>query len=595
MRYLALATDYDGTLAKDGLVGDPTAAALQRLRDSGRRLILVTGRELDELLRIFPQVDLFERVVVENGGLLYRPADREQRLLAEEPPVALVNAIRKRGVQPLSVGRSIIATREPHQVAVLDAIRELGLDWQVIFNKGAVMVLPSGVNKATGLAFALEELNLSPHNIAGIGDAENDHAFLSLCEFSSATANALPMVKERVDFVTTGTHGRGVIELIDLVLADDLKERSRCLARHAIPLGTSRDGSDQDLDCHGMNVLVAGTSGSGKSTITTGLLERLTEAGYQFVVIDPEGDYSTLEGAVVLGDPQQAPTVEAVLELLTSPRQNAVVNLVGFPIEQRPAFFDGLLPRLQELRARTGRPHWIFIDETHHLLPTNWHPSTVTLPQQLEGLVLITVHPESVATAIVTAVDLILAVGEAPDRTIRAFCQAVGDDPPAASAGIPLEPHEVLAWRRRTEQAPIRVRCIPPRSERRRHSRKYAEGNLGPDRSFFFRGPQGQLNLRAQNLNLFLQVADGVDDETWMYHLRRGDYSEWFRSRIKDADLAREAARIEQQPGARPRDSRAAIRRAVESRYTLPSEPAEYTRPSEKKEKDKPRPTARTT
>src|SRR5438105_12265709 len=105
MRYLALATDYDGTLAKDGQVDEPTLAALERLRDSGRRLILVTGRELGELLEIFPQVDLFERVVAENGALLYRPKGREEKLLGEPPPPALVEAIRKREVRPLSVGR----------------------------------------------------------------------------------------------------------------------------------------------------------------------------------------------------------------------------------------------------------------------------------------------------------------------------------------------------------------------------------------------------------------------------------------------------------------------------------------------------------
>ena len=46
MHYLALASDYDGTLATDGRVDNATIAALERLRDSGRRLLLVTGREL---------------------------------------------------------------------------------------------------------------------------------------------------------------------------------------------------------------------------------------------------------------------------------------------------------------------------------------------------------------------------------------------------------------------------------------------------------------------------------------------------------------------------------------------------------------------
>src|SRR5262249_14247525 len=102
MRYLALATDYDGTLAHDGQVDEATLEALERFRDSGRHLILVTGRELEELLGVFPQIDLFERVVAENGALLYRPAGREQKYLGEPPPPALVEAIRKKGVSPLS-------------------------------------------------------------------------------------------------------------------------------------------------------------------------------------------------------------------------------------------------------------------------------------------------------------------------------------------------------------------------------------------------------------------------------------------------------------------------------------------------------------
>jgi HAD superfamily hydrolase (TIGR01484 family) len=579
MRYLALATDYDGTLAKDGSVDESTVAALERLRDSGRRLILVTGRELAELLAIFHEIPLFDRVVAENGALLYRPEGREEKRLGESPPEALIQAIRRRGVQPLSVGRGLIATREPHQIAVLEAIHELGLEWQVIFNKGSVMVLPSGINKATGLGVALDELELSPHNIVGVGDAENDHAFLGLCEFSAAVANALPTVKERADLVTTAGHGRGVVELIERLLADDLVELSHRLTRHSILLGQREDGSDQEIASYGINILVEGTSGSGKSTITTGLLERLAEAGYQHVVIDPEGDYSTLEGAVVLGDPQRAPTAEETLDLLAKPRQNAVVNLVGIPIEHRPAFFDGLLPRLQGLRSRTGRPHWIVVDETHHLLPTTWHPSTLTLPQELQGMILITVHPESVASAVLTSVDLVLAVGESPEQTIQAFSQAVGQRLPRVSSAH-LEPGEVLAWWCRTDDPPIRVQCTPTRSQRRRHSRKYAEGNLGPDRSFHFRGPEGMLNLRAQNLNLFLQIADGVDDQTWMFHLHQGDYSTWFRQRIKDEEMADEAKRIEQQSNATPQESRAAIRALIERHYTLPGEPAEYAQPS---------------
>jgi HAD superfamily hydrolase (TIGR01484 family) len=142
--------------------------------------VLVTGRELPELLELFPRIDLFEWVVAENGALLYRPGTREERSLAPAPPEKLMRRLRDGGVAPLSAGRGIIATREPYETAVLEAIRDLGLEMQVIFNKGAVMVLPAGVNKATGLSAALKEMGLSAHNAVGVGDAENDHAFLRL-------------------------------------------------------------------------------------------------------------------------------------------------------------------------------------------------------------------------------------------------------------------------------------------------------------------------------------------------------------------------------------------------------------------------------
>lgn len=224
MRYSVLATDYDGTLATDGHVHENTLIALSHLRNSGYKLILVTGRQLDDLLQVFLQVDLFDWVVAENGALLYSPSDRQEKLLGTPPPAEFINTLHKRQVKPLSVGRVIVATWHPQETIVLETIRELGLELQVIFNKGAVMVLPSGINKATGLAAALDEMQLSPQNAVGVGDAENDHAFLSFCGYSVAVANALPMLKERVDFVTNASRGDGVIELIEQLITTDLTE-----------------------------------------------------------------------------------------------------------------------------------------------------------------------------------------------------------------------------------------------------------------------------------------------------------------------------------------------------------------------------------
>src|SRR5205085_729125 len=113
-------------------------------------------------------------------------------------------------------------------------------------------------------------------------------------------------------------------------------------------------------------------------------------------------------------------------------------------------------------------------------------------------------------------------------------------------------------------QSPRRVRVTPSRAERRRHTRKYAEGELPPDRSFYFRGPHGKLNLRAQNLMLFLQLAEGVDEETWLHHLKQGDYSKWFRERIKDTKMAADAEAIERRAGElSPQEGRALMREVV--------------------------------
>ena len=235
-RHLAVCFDYDGTLAHHGVLDDETVCALERLKSSGRRLLMVTGRQLDDLRRVCQRVDLFDRIVAENGALLFTPENGDETPLSDPPPAAFVDALRRRGIEPLSVGRGIVATWEPHDAVVLQTIRELGLELQVIFNKGAVMVLAPGVNKASGAEKALASLGLSPHNAIAVGDAENDHAMLAKCEVAVAVANALPSVKADADIVTHGDHGAGVRELIDELLTDDLASRVPNLRRHRVEL-----------------------------------------------------------------------------------------------------------------------------------------------------------------------------------------------------------------------------------------------------------------------------------------------------------------------------------------------------------------------
>jgi hydroxymethylpyrimidine pyrophosphatase-like HAD family hydrolase len=566
MRYLALACDYDGTIAHHGRVDDATVAALERLRASGRRLILVTGRQLDDLMRVFPSINLFDRVVAENGALIYGPSTREEQVLAPAPPEEFVRELERRGVMPLSVGRVIVATWEPQDPIVLQVIREMSLELQVIFNKGAVMVLPSGVNKATGLLRALDALKLSPLNTVGVGDAENDHAFLRACGCRVAVANALDSLKAGVDLVTERDHGAGVAELIDSLIASDLAELTPVLTRQHIPIGHMEGGGEARLSPDAI-ALVAGPSGGGKTTVTTAFLERLCDQEHQFCVIDPEGDYHEFPGAIALRGSDTRALLEEVLRVLERPAQNVVVSLLDLGLEERPPFLQLLLPRLLELRVATGRPHWLVIDEAHHMLQTSWQ-TPATIPAPLTGVLLVTVHPDHVAGPVLRLVDTLIAVGRDPQVTVDAFDRGRGD----ASTRLPAFGDEGgLAWLVRRGTPPLRFRPAEPAADRRRHQRKYAEGELGEDKSFYFRGPEGRLNLRAQNLELFMQLADGIDDETWEYHLRRGDMSRWFRDAIKDDALAAEAAGVEGRHDLPARESRAQIRQAIQRRYTTPA------------------------
>jgi HAD superfamily hydrolase (TIGR01484 family) len=571
MRYLALCCDYDGTIAHHGRVDEPTLAALKRLRESGRKLLLVTGRELDELQTVFPHLDLFARVVAENGALIYRPETREERLLDEAPPQTFVDKLIERGVGPISVGRIIVATWEPHEKTVLETIRDCGLELQVIFNKGAVMVLPAGINKATGLRAALAELNLSPHNAVGVGDAENDHAFLNVCECSVAVANALQAVKDKADIVTFAHHGAGVTELIDEMLADDLASRETgSLARHDILLGKDARGKAIGLSPFRVSTLVVGTSGGGKSTVVAGLVERLRAANYNFCIIDPEGDYDSVESAVVLGNPEHAPTVDECLQLLSKPDQNVVINLLGVKLDDRPWFFLSLFSRIRELRARTGRPHWLIVDEAHHAMPANWRPTDQNLPERLEGVVMVSVSPNLVAPSVLRALDTLIVLGDKPREMLREFADAnrstAPEDVPEA-----LESGAALLWSKSAADASTLLRVEPSRTERRRHLRKYAEGELPEDRSFYFRGPEGKLNLRAHNLILFMDLADGVDDDTWLFHLRKGEFSQWLRQGIKDETLAAQVAAVERNQQLDAGASRRKMRELIEATYTLPA------------------------
>jgi hydroxymethylpyrimidine pyrophosphatase-like HAD family hydrolase len=569
MRYCVLALDYDGTIASQGVVSEPTIEALTKVRDSGRKLVLVTGRHLSDLKNIFPGLEVFHKVVAENGALIYDPSTREEKLLCEAPNQLLIDLLTQRKIQ-FSEGRCVIATWEPNHVPVLEAIKELGLDLQVIFNKGAVMVLPSGLNKASGLAEALNDLRMSAHNAVAVGDAENDHPFLTLSGCGVAVANALPALRKRADFITKEANGAGVRELIDKLLADDLAALDSRLNRHVLTVGTplGHDKADLRINPGRNSILVVGPSASGKSTAVSGIIEQLAEQKYQFCLIDPEGDYENFAGTISMGSPKERPDPDAVMKTLGIPGQDVEVNLLAIPVGDRPGFLQTLLPRLAELRSQTGRPHWIIQDEAHHMLPPSWSPAATTFPIDFGGMIFITVHADRVSPVSLRSVDIVIATGDSASEAIAQFAKTIEIEPPAATEVRP-EPGQALVWFRKQTTTMTLIKVHVTKGERRRHRRSYAEGQLSAEQSFYFRGPEGKLNLKAQNLMTFMQLADGVDDETWIYHLHRKDYSKWFREKIKDERLATATETIELDRNLSARESRQHVNKAIEQFYTI--------------------------
>jgi hydroxymethylpyrimidine pyrophosphatase-like HAD family hydrolase len=568
------ACDYDSTIADLGRVEDTTIQALARVRESGRKLVLVTGRLLPDLQDVFPTVnETFDAVVAENGAVLYFPDRREVRVLGDAPERGLVEALGKRAVS-FTLGSSILASWADFAEPALAAIQDAGVERTLVFNKGAMMFLPGGVTKGTGLLQALASMKLSPHNMVGIGDAENDHAFLALCECAVAVADAIPAIRERADYVTRAPNGRGVVEFIEEHLLNDLRDLLPRIVRHQLQLGETDDQTPVTIAAHETTLLIVGPSGTGKSTIAGVLVERLLEAGRSFCLMDPEGDYRTLaelQGVVVLGGggEQALPSPEELDQLLRHPVTSLVLNLSAMSRSEKVSYATKVLATISAVSNAAGMPHWLIIDEAHHILPDGSSAVEWLRPGR-DGLCLVTLSINDLARDVWPLVTVVAATDLGVLRAGLEALRRSGTSRPPDVGDSPLEQGQaVLAPVGSAAPCALRFRPTRRRIEHRRHIRKYAEGELPPDRSFYFRGPKAELNLRAVNLLRFCELAEGVDEATWAHHLRGAEYSAWVREMIKDPELANEIAAVETDPSLPPADSRRLIVEAVRRRYAV--------------------------
>jgi HAD superfamily hydrolase (TIGR01484 family) len=368
MRYVVLAAGFDGTLAREGHCDERCIDALRELSATGRKLILVTGRELRPLLEIFPEARIFDYIVAENGAVLHRTATRQSEILGQAPPEILLQELRRQRVSPLSVGSSIITTTAEHLDTVHAALRKLKLhlDYELVGNDETLLILPPGVDKASGINEALRELGVSRHNLIAIGNAENDLPLFATAEHAVAVSNASEAVKQAADRVTEGGYCDGFLELTRDLVATDL---ANAVPRRRVALGKDENQREVTLSPCQDSVLVSGADETLRTMICNRLLEQLMHQDYQCCVIgadrntpvaSPRGAFA---GMSSWGDAHEAPRLTDVLTALEQPTQSIEINLAALPAETRPVFIDALLLQLQALHDRAGRPHCILI---HH-------------------------------------------------------------------------------------------------------------------------------------------------------------------------------------------------------------------------------------
>jgi hydroxymethylpyrimidine pyrophosphatase-like HAD family hydrolase len=404
MRYVALAAGFDGTLARDGHYDERCIDALRALAATGRKLILVTGRELRELLEIFPEARLFDYVVAENGAVMHRPATRESEILAQAPPELLLQELRRRHVTPLSVGSSIVTTVKANEAEVSAALRKLQLDFQLVTNPGALMMLPAGVNKASGVWAALRELGVSRHNLVAIGNGENDLALFEFAGHAVAVQNADTLVKRVANRTTQGSYCEGFLELARDLVATDL---AATMPRHKVIVGVRENGSPVEITPCRDSLLVHGPNGSGKTALCNRLLEQFLASSYQCCIIDADVGGLRVPGEVqVFGDAHEVPRLTDILAALDQPTASVAINLAGLGAETRPVFTDALLVQLQALHDRLGRPHVVMIRQAHSCVADGVTAASARLSEVT--MIYATAQPERLPARILDSVTVTL-------------------------------------------------------------------------------------------------------------------------------------------------------------------------------------------
>lgn len=574
MKFSVLALDYDGTIARHDVLDPAVREAIGELRAQGIAVMLVTGRILDDLRRVAGDLHFVDAVIAENGAVLAFPASGYSTAVGQPPAPELLDALRRDGIA-FDTGRVVVETSADDGARVLAAVRRLELPLALLFNRSRLMVLPQAISKATGLRQALTILRLSPHNAVAIGDAENDHELLQACEVGVAVEWGSPALKRTADYVLPGEGPAAVAGYIR-----ELARRRRVPApvntRRRLLLGYTDDGQPLALAVRGRSVLVAGDTRSGKSWVAGLLCEQLILYGYCLCILDPEGDYTSLEalpGVVVFGGADPLPRPRDLLRALRHPDTSVVIDLSHATHEMKVDYLRSVLPALATLRRHTGLPHRIVVDEAHYFL----HDADVLtlIDPDLGGYTLVTYRASKLQAEILSASQAIVVTRESDPHEVAALIALCGGSdgmPPEEwrqlLGGLPVGEAVVLPATEEAEGRARRIRLAPRLTPHVRHLAKYVDIPVPHRRAFQFTQDGAQAGPRARTLRQFVDLVERTAPEVLDGHLRRGDFSRWIADVFGDYPLAQTLQRLEEEYRAGSLTGAASsLGRAVRARY----------------------------
>jgi hydroxymethylpyrimidine pyrophosphatase-like HAD family hydrolase len=584
VRLSVIALDYDGTVARGDVLDPSVRDAIAAARTQGVVVLLVTGRILDELRRVAGDLHFVDGVIAENGAVIHFPDSGRTAALAPLVPEAFTAELRQRAI-PFVAGQCLVDADANEAPRLLDVIRMLELPLVLIFNRGRVMTAPQGVSKATGLHVVLDTLRLSARNTVAIGDAENDHELLRLAEVGVAVAWGSRALQAAADVVLEGSGPAAVGHYVrTLAATGNLPVPSR--ARRRLLLGHLEDGREFSLAVRGRNMLVTGDARSGKSWVAGLFCEQLILHGYSVCAIDPEGDYSSLEGlpgVTVLGREDAPPTPRELLRALRYPDRSVVIDLSRLAHDERLHYVRAYLPALNVLRRRTGLPHRILLDEAHYYLHDEGAPKLLDFERN--GYVIVTYCASRLPQALLAGTEVMIVTCESNRAEIDALrarcagCAAVDASRWGVLAHLKIGQAVALPITEETG-GELRLFTIAPRlTPHVRHREKYVDVPVSSHLAFVFNA-NGQSGHRIRTLREFVFELEHAPPPLLAGYITRGDFSRWVGGVFGDIALAEELQALEQnyRTGSRA-ETPSEMASAVRGRYDLAEDELEPAEP----------------